>query len=160
MEEVEVKLNIIQKAIKNKIPDYDFGRERFSAGTYLKLDNFAEMIVVESALEYVSAYVIKPGFNLAAGYVERFPYSELPNIRKGEFKPIDYPIRKKIWRVYDVVENHINDMLLLLTDYDENHQTFTAFVLEDTKHNYYKHTRISVPDIYATYRQNLKGVRK
>ena len=144
------KLNIIDKLILQKYPDYDFDRYRYKAGDYVESICGAKMIVEYSAIEYVSAFVIRRSLQYRKYGQQRVYYKDLPYYAKGEFINGLPKVNETLyWNVYDIVYLEESNMRVLLTQ-EVKHQCFYGFVLE-TENNYYKHTSIYLENPYKQY---------
>lgn len=144
--------DVIRKMILAECPDYDFNRYRFKSGDVVKLDDNAVIIVKESCLTYVTAYVHKRSFKYHMYGEVRIPYTELPYFAKGKFQPYTYSIQKKLqWKVGDIVEDPTYDMIGYLLS-EQGHQRFYMYVLE-TDYPYYLHTGVYIENPYAEYVQ-------
>lgn len=139
-----------RKMILEKYPNYDFERYRFKAGDCVKTNDNAIIIVKASALEYVTAYVIRRGFKYNKLGETDVQYSDIPYSKKGEFKSLPYKSNKSLkWRVSEIRE--IDGMTILL--YKEvEHQGFYGFVLK-SEDPYYLNTGVYVRNDYRDYIQ-------
>lgn len=140
--------DIIRKVILAKCPDYDFDRYRFRYGDFVQTEDGAKLMVVESCLTYVKAFVLKRSLTIRVLGESKIFYENLPYYNKGNFKSVKYTINKSLlWKSGDVVQD--NDFILLLCE-DLGNQSFYAYVLE-TPYDYYKESKIYVVNPYRDY---------
>lgn len=122
--------NIIHKLILQRCPNYDFGRYHFKFGDVVNTLDGAKIFIIESALNYVEAFILKSSFTLRRYTKCNVPYSNLPDFRKGEFVSEELPLATSLkWQVGNVVlDPQFNNKLLLIEEGEKN--SFTAVILE------------------------------
>lgn len=144
-------MTIIEKAILAKYPDYDFDRYRFRAGDIVQSNDGAVIIVIESSLTDVYAYIYKKSFIHNVHCKTSIPYEELPYFAKGEFKSLPYSLRRSLnWRVGDIVQDPQYGTVCYLYADAGYHQGFYAWVL-GPENSYYLHQGIYLQNPYGTY---------
>ena len=143
-------MNLIEKYIKKKYPNYDFNRYSFQAGDCVETLDGALVIIEYSAIEYVNAFVIKRSMKFRERGEQRIYLSDLPNIRKGEFVNKDIKVSESIfWKPYMIVHLERGDMTVLLLE-EVKHQGFYAYVLS-SENSYYLNTRVYVENPWKEY---------
>ena len=143
-------MNWIEKLILKDHPGYDFSRYRFKDGDFVKLDDGAVILVKQSGLVSVSAYVYKKSFKYHEYIEYEIPYSELPYFKKGEFKSEPYRIKKSLlWKEGDVVQDpEYGTVGYLYADLGE--QKFYMWVLE-SPNPVYVHTGVYIENYWGDY---------
>lgn len=150
-------MDVIRKLILNKCPNYDFDRHRFESGDYVTTLCGAKIIVKNSALDYVDAYVLVRSLKFRERGLQRIYYDDLPYFAKSTFiNKLPKTQSSLNWKIYDIVHLEFGNMTVLLTE-EKGHQQFYAFVLS-SDNNYYLHTSIYVENPYKEY--IMQGVSK
>lgn len=123
--------DILHKLILQRCPKYDFDQYRYRFGDIVETLDGAKIFVVESALDYVDAFILKSSFTLHRYTTCRVPYSNLPKYGKDEFVNEQLPVSNSLnWKVGNVViDPQFNTKLLLTKSLDNG---FTALVLESS----------------------------
>lgn len=143
-------MNIIERLIIKKCPNYDFNRYRFKSGDYVTTLCGAKIIVKESALEYVDAYVLNRSLKYREKGLQRVYYDDLPYFEESAFINKLPKIQSRVnWKLYDIVHLELGNMTVLLTE-EKGHQQFYAYVLS-SDNNYYLHTSIYIENPYKDY---------
>lgn len=121
--------DILHKLILQRCPNYDFDQYRYRFGDIVETLDGAKIFVVESALDYVEAFILKSSFTLRRYTECRVPYSNLPKYGQDEFVNEQLPVSNSLnWKVGNVViDPQFNTKLLLTKSLDNG---FTALVLE------------------------------
>lgn len=146
-------MDVLKKLILSKVPEYDFDRYRFKPGDYVRTVDGARVLVKESALEYVTAYVLKRSLVYRELGEQRVYYKDLPCYNKGEFvNKLPENTRSIKWSKFDFVHLEDGNMYVLLTD-EVKHQGFYAFVLSSDM-DYYLHTCVYVENPHKDYIPN------
>lgn len=121
--------DLMQKIILSKYPNYDLSRYHFKFGDIIKLDNYAKVFVVASAIEYIEAYVLRAGFGMNRFVRITISYDDLPYYKKGEFINSSLRVSKSLyWRAGIVVIDPRNNCKLLLEN--EKGVGFEALILD------------------------------
>ena len=146
-----VELNIIQKLILKKYPNYDLNRYHYKCSDIINHKyNGAQIIVEYSAIEYIQGYVIKSGFGMKKGTKIRVNYDDLEYYAKDQYIKPDYNISSRIrWEPGDIVRDPDNGFILLITEYAGD--GFYALVLDSNGNEYYDETSIYVLNRYSDY---------
>lgn len=127
--------DIMRKVILAQYPDYDFERHSFKFGEIVKTNTGATIFVIQSAIEYVEAFVLKSGFGLKKNTKVNVNYTDLPYFKKDEYTSINFSINKGLkWEVGQIVMDKRTGSKLLLTE--ENDNGFHAIVIE-SENKYY-----------------------
>lgn len=143
-------MDLIRKAILQKCPDYDFDRYRFKSGDVVKLDCGAVIVVRQSYLKSVWAYVHKRSLHYRNLGSADIPYDDLPYYKKGEFRHAPYKLNKTLkWQVGDIVEDPTYGTVGYLYEETE-HQCFYMYVME-CDNSYYTNTGIYIQNPYGGY---------
>lgn len=143
-------MNAIQRLILKDHPNYDFSRYRFrECDIANNILNMAQILVMESALDYVTGIVIKAGFGCPKGLVERFGYIDLEYISQGEYRRQPYNIQKKLrYEAGDIIKH--DDHLFCVLDRDGQYLTVLS-LKEDKSCGLYKGARYNIVDPYWEY---------
>lgn len=143
-------MDVIKKLIRSKFPDYDFDRYRFKPGDYVITVDGARVLVKESALDYVTAYVLKRSLVYRELGEQRVYYKDLPYYDKDGFVNSTPKTSNSLkWNRFDFVHLGNGNMDVLLTE-EIGHQRFYAFVLHSDM-DYYLHTSVYVENPYKDY---------
>lgn len=145
--------NIIHKLILQSCPDYDFGRYHFKLGDVVDTLDGAKIFVIDSALDYVEAFILKSSFTLRRHTKCYVPYSNLPDFKKGEFVSEELHIATSLkWQVGNVVmDPQFNNKLLLTEENEKN--TFIGVILESEVPQYVGYS-VVVQNPYRDYLLN------
>lgn len=118
-----------------RCPDYDFNQYRYKFGDVVETLDGAKIFVIESALNYVEAFILKSSFTLRRYTTCMVPYDNLPKYGKEEFVNEQLPVSNSLnWKIGNVVTDPQFDSKLLLTECVDG--GFRAYVLESCNQAY------------------------
>lgn len=143
-------MNIIQKLILKGNPDYDFDRYRFDIGDIVNnTRNYSIVLVIESALDYLEAIVIKRGFGVNKGEVLRVNYDDLEYFSKGEYIKPEYSYQHKLrYEAGDIIKDNGVSFCVI----SRENKTLTIMALEQYKfRGIYLGAKYCITDPYWDY---------